>query len=47
MAKRKSPAQLLGARGGKARARNLSPEELSEQGKKAAEARWGKAKAKK
>jgi hypothetical protein len=38
---RKNPAaQALGRRGGKARAASLSPEELSEQGRKAIDARW-------
>lgn len=37
----KDPAATsLGSRGGKARARNLSKEQLSEAGKKAAKARW-------
>ena len=33
-----------GKRGGKARAANLTPEQLSEIGRKGAETRWGKAK---
>jgi hypothetical protein len=38
---RKNPAaQALGRRGGKARAASLSPEELSEQARKAIDARW-------
>jgi hypothetical protein len=38
---RKNPAaQALGRRGGKARAASLSPEELSEEARKAIEARW-------
>lgn len=41
MAKRKDPAAVaLGRKGGKTRAKTLSAKELSEQGKKAAEARW-------
>jgi hypothetical protein len=45
--KRKNEAAVqLGRKGGKARAKNLSPEELSEQGRKAVEARWKKAKQK-
>jgi hypothetical protein len=47
MAKRKNPAAVAlgrkgGLKGGKARAEKLSPEELSEQGRKAVEARWAK-----
>jgi hypothetical protein len=34
--------RLGGLKGGKARARNLSPKQLSEIGKKAASARWSK-----
>ena len=42
---RKNPAAVsLGRRGGKARAEKLSKEELSEQGRKAVNARWAKAK---
>jgi hypothetical protein len=45
--KRKNPAAVaLGRRGGKKRAENLSPEELSEQGRRAVAARWEKAKKK-
>jgi hypothetical protein len=36
----------MGSRGGKARKRALTAEELSEQGKKAVTARWSKAKKK-
>lgn len=47
MAKRKNPAAVaLGRRGGKIggkrRAENRTPEELSAIGRKGAEARWGK-----
>jgi hypothetical protein len=42
MKKKNSAAAALGRKGGKARARNLSPEELSEQGRKAVQARWKK-----
>ena len=47
MANRKNPAAVAlgrkgGLKGGKARAEKLSPEELSEQGRKAVEARWAK-----
>ena len=35
-------AKALGAKGGKARAANLSPERRKEIAKKAAEKRWGK-----
>jgi hypothetical protein len=42
---RKNPnAVALGRRGGKARAAKLSKEELSEQGRKAVQARWAKTK---
>ncbi len=45
--KKKNPAAAaLGRKGGKARAKNLSPEKLSEQGRKAVEARWKRAKEK-
>lgn len=39
----KDPAAVaLGRKGGKARKKNLTPEQLREIGKKGAEARWGK-----
>jgi hypothetical protein len=38
--KKNPAAQALGRRGGKARAASLSPEELSEQARKAIDARW-------
>lgn len=39
----KDPAAVaLGRKGGKSRAKNLTPEQLREIGKKGAEARWGK-----
>ena len=45
MAKRKNPAAVaLGRKGGKATAKNLTPEQRSEMAKLAAEARWAKAK---
>ena len=45
MAKRKNPAAVsLGARGGRARAKNLSPERLRAIGRKGAKARWAKRK---
>lgn len=52
MAKRKNAAAVAlgrkgGLKGGKARAEKLSPEELSEQGRKAVEARWAKYRAEK
>jgi len=40
-------AATLGRLGGHARTRSQTPEELSAQGRKAAEARWAKTKAKK
>lgn len=40
MAERNKAAQTLGARGGKARASNLTSKERSEAAKKAAIARW-------
>lgn len=40
MANKNRAAVVLGRKGGKARAKNLSAEELSTQGKKAAEERW-------
>ena len=39
-------AVALGRKGGKARAANLTKQELSEQGRKAVMARWAKAKRK-
>jgi len=46
MARKKNPAAVsLGRKGGKKRAENLTAEQLSEQGRKAVEARWAKAKA--
>ncbi|MGH9771768.1 MAG: hypothetical protein ACRD4Q_08740 [Candidatus Acidiferrales bacterium] len=46
MAKKKNSAAVsLGRRGGKKRAETLTIEELSEQGRKAAMARWAKTKA--
>ena len=45
MPKRKNPAAVaLGKRGAKARLKKLSPEKRSEVAKKAAAARWDKAK---
>jgi hypothetical protein len=45
---RKNPAAVeLGRKGGKKRAETLSAEELSEQGRKAVQARWAKAAKKK
>jgi hypothetical protein len=44
MKRKNEAAAQLGRRGGKARARKLSKEELSEQGRKAVQARWKKAK---
>jgi hypothetical protein len=44
---RKDPAAVaLGRKGGFARKKKLTKEELSEQGRKAVEARWAKEKAK-
>jgi len=37
----KSAAAELGARGGKARAQNLSPQQRSEAARRAARSRWG------
>lgn len=37
----KNPAAVLGQKGGKKRAENLSPEDLREIGRKGAAARWG------
>ena len=46
--KKKDPAAVfLGQKGGKARAARLSREQLSQIGKKGAQARWGRGKAKK
>ena len=45
MAKNKA-AVALGSRGGKARSRNLTPEQRRESARKAAQARWAKAKKK-
>ncbi len=47
MAEEKNPAavalgKLGGAKGGKARAKNMTPEERSEAARKAAKARWAK-----
>jgi hypothetical protein len=47
---RKNPAAVAlgrkgGLKGGKARAAKLTPEQLSEQGRNAVQARWAKAKA--
>ncbi len=42
MNKKKLDAAEMGAKGGKARAESLTPEQLSEIGRKAAEARWGR-----
>jgi hypothetical protein len=43
--KRKDPAAVaLGRKGGKKRAEKLSAKELSDQGRKAVQARWKKAK---
>lgn len=52
MAKKKNAAAVElgrkgGLKGGKARAEKLSPEELSEQGRNAVQARWAKYYAKK
>ncbi len=48
MAKKKDPAAVaLGRKGGKKRAKNLTAEELSEQGRRAVQARWAKKPAKK
>jgi hypothetical protein len=45
MAHKKDPAAVaLGRKGGKARARNMSPEKLSEAMRKASNARWAKRK---
>jgi len=44
MAKKNQAAAQLGKRGGKARARKLSPVERTESARKAAQARWKKAK---
>jgi hypothetical protein len=42
--KKNAAAVALGRRGGKKRAATLSPEQLSEQGRKAVLARWANAK---
>jgi hypothetical protein len=52
MVVKKNPAAVAlgrkgGLKGGPARAAKLSPEQLSEQGRNAVQARWAKAKAKK
>jgi len=52
MVAKKNPAAVAlgrkgGLKGGPARAAKLSPEQLSEQGRKAVQARWAKVKAKK
>ena len=44
MAKKNAHAVALGRKGGKARAANLSKEELSKQGRNAVLARWAKKK---
>jgi hypothetical protein len=45
MANKKSPAAVqLGRKGGKAAAKNRTPEERAEHARKAAKARWAKAK---
>jgi general stress protein YciG len=44
MAKKNRAAVSLGRKGGKARAKALTPKQASEIGKKAANARWAKAK---
>jgi hypothetical protein len=47
VAKKKNPAAVaLGRKGGKARAKKLTPEEMSEQNRKAVQARWEKYRAK-
>ena len=44
----KNPAAVaLGRRGGKARVRNMTPEQRTESARKAAQARWEREKAKK
>jgi hypothetical protein len=42
---KKNPAAVLGQKGGKKRAENLTSEELRAIGRAGAEARWGKKKA--
>jgi hypothetical protein len=42
MAKKSAAAVSLGRKGGKSRAKNLSPEQRKESAKKAAQARWAK-----
>ena len=44
MAKKNQAAAQLGKRGGRARAKKLTKEELSESARKAAQARWAKEK---
>lgn len=45
--KRKNPAAVaLGKKGGKARAKKLTAKELSDQGRRAIQARWAKTKEK-
>jgi hypothetical protein len=45
MTKKKNPAAVaLGRRGGKARKKSQTKEQLSEQGRAAVQARWAKAK---
>jgi hypothetical protein len=45
MARKKDPAAVsLGRKGGKATAKRLTPEERTKAARKAAAARWGKAK---
>ena len=46
MKRKNKAAAALGRKGGKARAKSLTAEELSEQGRKAVMARWKKAKEK-
>jgi hypothetical protein len=46
MKKKNAAAAELGRKGGKARAKKLSPEELSEQGRNAVQQRWKKVKEK-
>ena len=40
--RRSEAAKILGSRGGKARARNMTPEQRSEAGRKAVQARWAR-----
>jgi hypothetical protein len=46
MAKKNQAAASLGKLGGKARAKNLTPEERTKSARKAATVRWGKKKEK-